>query len=196
MTENITPKGFFWRLKNSWYVLLVFLFPLSFFPFFYMGIKTSTLKWKIMGAAYMGLLLAPIPLLHNKMGVMITVFSYFAAIIQIFSYRQEYLTRLEIYQQAQIAEKEQLALRQSITEELHAKKKNNAAAKRKIPDPIFAQPSEKPAANNDFVQKIRNLNTTIPDKRVTGHLEEIEAVLKNIFSHLDKYPQKSEAVRT
>lgn len=186
---DITKRGRRWELKNSWYILLAFLYPVSFLSFFIIGFRTYCRKWKLAGVLYMVLLLCPLPS-ANRLTVSISLFAYFAGIIHAFVCRREYLIRLDIYQ-CKKEEIENQALYESIEKEYDSHKETTGRIIESVPTPSKAHMSDR-----EFVRKIRDLNAPITDETVSAYLDKIESVLTNIFDYIEKHPEKQDAVRT
>ena len=187
--SDITKRGRRWELKNSWYILLAFFYPVSFLSFFIIGFRTCCRKWKLAGVLYMALLLCPLPA-ATRLTVSISLFAYFAGIIHAFVCRREYLIRLDIYQSKK-DEIENQALYESIGREYDS---NKETADRVIES--VSTPSEAYMSDREFVRKIRDLNAPITDETVSSYLDKIESVLTNIFDYVEKHPEKQDAVRT
>jgi len=101
---NITNKGKKWEILNSLWIIWSFTLVLACVGFFWIGGRTGQRKWIISGMIYLLVnlalfLVAPLALdtnnvLFNIFFVIIFI-GFFAAIIQSFMSRKEYLIRLE-----------------------------------------------------------------------------------------------------
>lgn len=98
-----TPKGIFWRVRNSWWILFPFTILFNWIAFFIIGYKVKLKKWSIYGAIYsipfILLLALGRPYDTNQWQWDVIGYSLFGggitSIIHAFRIRKEYLIRLE-----------------------------------------------------------------------------------------------------
>ena len=98
-----TPKGKFWKVRKSWWILLTFTVMFNWVAFFIIGFKVNHKKWKMYGALYSipFILLMAIGDRYESndwqwdlMGTSL-LGGWIASMIHAFRIRKEYLFRLE-----------------------------------------------------------------------------------------------------
>jgi len=98
-----TPRGIFWRVRNSWWILLPFTILFNWIAFFIIGYKVKHKKWSIYGGIYsipfILLIVLGTPYDTTQWQWDVIGYSLFggaiASIIHAFRIRKEYLFRLE-----------------------------------------------------------------------------------------------------
>lgn len=101
---NITNKGKKWELRNSLWIIWSFTLILGCIGFFWIGGRTGKRKWIVSGVIYLiinfGLIYVIAPLksintIYSNIATVIFCLGWFAAIVQSFMSRKEYLIRRE-----------------------------------------------------------------------------------------------------
>ncbi|WP_438349359.1 hypothetical protein ACP8HI_01315 [Paenibacillus sp. FA6] len=100
------PKGFLWKLAQSWWILLPFTFYFNWIAYIYIGRKVKHKRWTMYGALYaIPFFLVFIDMLFKINSSILTyvwsvslLLGTFISIIHAFNIRIEFLTRLEARQ--------------------------------------------------------------------------------------------------
>lgn len=124
---STTRRGLIWEILNSWWILLS-LFGFSFISFFYIGTKTKTTKWKIIGVVYLlvyivsiiGILELPFGFL-STLTILIWLLSLLIGLIHSFVVRKEYLIRRDYILTNGIEEKDLDDIRKQVRKEYRGK---------------------------------------------------------------------------
>lgn len=124
---STTRRGLIWEIVNSLWIILSF-FGFSFLSFFYIGTKTKTTKWKVMGFVYLliyilsiiGIAVFPFGTLTTVIAL-IWIFSLLAGFIHSFIVRKEYFIRRDYILTNGIEEKELEDMRKQVRKEYRGK---------------------------------------------------------------------------
>jgi DNA uptake protein ComE-like DNA-binding protein len=157
-----TPKGTFWKIRKSWWILLTFTIVLNWIAFFVIGFKVKHKKWKLYGALY------SIPFIltmafgeryetsdwqWDLIGFSL-VGGWIASMIHAFRIRKEYLYRLEAIELREPYE--DYKLRRQIQSE-YGVKFNQA--------PI-QQPPQQPIPQHSYAEEPKPVSQQVPTQPV------------------------------
>lgn len=99
--SRITSRGRKWEIQNSIWIIWSFLYVFNFIGFLYIGFKTKTGKWKLIGFVLL-VICSVIPIgftdffNNGYMVSSISFITYFVGIALSFIYRKEYLIKLDV----------------------------------------------------------------------------------------------------
>ena len=128
---SVTRRGLIWEILNSWWIVLSF-FGFSFISFLYIGTKSRTTKWKIIGILYFLIYLISIFLtvifVHHPtydfistIAVLVLIASLIIGFVHSFLVRKEYLIRRDYILTNGIEDQELEELRKHVKKQYKGK---------------------------------------------------------------------------
>ena len=128
---SITRRGLIWEILNSWWIILSF-FGFSFLSFLYIGTKSKTTKWKVIGIVYFLIYIISILLTGifvydltydfiSTIAALVWIASLIVGFIHSFLVRKEYLIRRDYILTNGIEDQELEELRKNVKKQYKGK---------------------------------------------------------------------------